>query len=106
MNLNGQPTIDQLAQLFASCKDSHDNHILWISESGEVNLSPCADESEFGKTHPQMRARLKMYRRGQGYIGKKAAADKDFVGRVLHTLQQEFSHLPAKAEVQVVDRYC
>src|SRR3546814_2113655 len=33
-------------------------------------------------------ARLKMYRRGQGYVGKKAAADKDFMGRVLQTLTQ------------------
>ena len=41
-----------------------------------------------------------------GNIGKKAAADKDFVGRVLATLTQEWQNLQAKPEVRVIDRYC
>ncbi|MCY1453739.1 hypothetical protein D9M71_707510 [compost metagenome] len=53
-----------------------------------------------------MLARLKMYRRGHGYVGKKAAADKDFIGRVLQTLTQQWNQLQHQSEVRILDRYC
>ncbi|MGE8099929.1 hypothetical protein [Pseudomonas fluorescens] len=109
MNLNNQPTIDELARMFAAHKDSHDSHILWIAESGQVHidcLSPHAHEDEFEKNKHDLRARLKMYRRGQGYVGKKAAADKDFVGRVLETLNQAWKSAQGQSGVCVIDRYC
>ncbi|MBA1200219.1 hypothetical protein G7009_00160 [Pseudomonas capeferrum] len=102
MNLNDQPTIDQLAQLFATRKDSLDDHLLWVNHSGQVRLDrvpPHITEAEFEEHMPSMRARFKVYRRGQGYVGKKAAADTEFVGRVLQTLQQQW---PVACEQQVV----
>ncbi|MDG9884175.1 MULTISPECIES: hypothetical protein [Pseudomonas] len=107
MNLNEQPTIQELAKLFAARKDTLDSHILWICEAGEVHidsLSPCTTEDEFEQRKPGMRARMKMYRRGQGYVGKKAAADTQFVGRVLETLQQEWPALREGQGVRVIDR--
>jgi hypothetical protein len=77
MNLNHQPTIEQLAHLFAARKDSLDSHILWVCASGEVNIEPLAPhaaEHEFEQSRPTMRARLRTYRRGGGYVGRKAAA--------------------------------
>jgi len=109
MNLNEKPTIEELAKLFAARKDSLDSHILWICDAGEVHiegLGACSAESEFEQRKPNMRARLKMYRRGQGYVGKKAAADTQFVGRVLATLQQEWPTLRDSQGVQVIDRLC
>ena len=109
MNLNNQPTIDELARLFASHQDNHDSHVLWVCKSGEVHidcLAPHSQESEFEKAHHSMRARLKMYRRGQGYVGKKAAADKDFIGRVLQTLSHEWQLMQDQSEVRLVDKYC
>ncbi|MGY1447153.1 MULTISPECIES: hypothetical protein [Pseudomonas] len=109
MNLNNQPTIDELSHLFAAQKDSHDSHILWIAKSGQVHidcLSPHAHEEEFDKNNQDLLARLKMYRRGQGYVGKKAAADRDFIGRVLDTLKNEWQSLQNKSEVRVIDRFC
>jgi len=108
MNLNNQPTIDELARMFAAQKDSHDSHILWIAKSGQVHidcLSPHAHEEEFDKNNQDLLARLKMYRRGQGYVGKKAAADRDFIGRVLDTLKNEWQSLQNKSEVRVIDRF-
>ena len=45
MNLNNQPSVNALAKLFATRKDSLDNHILWINETGDVHLDPlpCGD---------------------------------------------------------------
>ncbi|MFF7709145.1 hypothetical protein [Pseudomonas sp. NPDC007930] len=108
MNLNDQPTVDDLAQLFAARRDSHDSHILWVCESGDVHieaLGPEACETAFEQHRPSMRARLRTYRRGGGYVGKKAAADRDFLHRVLHTLTQECQGL-RRGAVKVVDRYC
>ena len=109
MNLNNQPTIDQLAQLFAARKDTLDNHILWVSDAGDVHidrLSTCDEEEQFLQSHPDMCARLRTYRRGQGYVGRKAAADKDFLGRVLQTLQDEWPNAQQHGGVREVDRYC
>ncbi|MBC2657900.1 hypothetical protein H7A76_20865 [Pseudomonas sp. MSSRFD41] len=109
MNLNNQPTIDELARMFAARKDSHDSHILWIAKSGQVHidcLSPHSHEAEFDRNNQELAARLKMYRRGQGYVGKKAAADKDFIGRVLETLKTEWQSLRGNSEVRVIDRFC
>jgi hypothetical protein len=106
MNLNNQPTVEQLAHLIAQQRDSIDCHILWVCEAGEVHidrLQEHAGESEFEQRNPSMRARLKMYRRGQGYLGKKAAADTEYVGRVLQTLEGVWGQV---REVKVVDRYC
>ncbi|WP_213877435.1 hypothetical protein [Pseudomonas sp. dw_358] len=109
MNLNQQPTIDELARLFAARKDSLDSHILWVCETGEVKiepLTPHAAESEFEQSRPSMRARLRTYRRGAGYVGRKAAADHDFLGQVLQTLKREWPEVRHGREVRVVDQYC
>ena len=109
MNLNNRPTIDQLATLFAARKDTLDSHILWVCESGEVKiepLTPHAAESEFEQSRPTMKARLRTYRRGAGYVGRKAAADREFLGRVLHTLKHEWQQVEGQPSLKVVDQYC
>jgi hypothetical protein len=53
-----------------------------------------------------MRARLKMYRKGQGYVGKKAAADKEFLGQVLQTLSSEWGTAQRESGVRVIDKLC
>ena len=109
MNLNNQPTLDELAHLFAARKDKHGSHILWISESGEVHLdslAPEVGEEGFAKRTPNMRARLRTYHRGKGYVGKKAAADRDYIGRVYSTLNQAWSVARSQPEVAYIDRYC
>ncbi|GFM87910.1 hypothetical protein PSCICO_33090 [Pseudomonas cichorii] len=93
MNINNHPTIDELARLFAVRKDTLDSHILWIANSGEVHIdpmSPCTAESEFQANHPEMLSSLKMFRRGQGYVGKKAAADTEFMASLLQNLKDEW----------------
>lgn len=109
MNLNNQPTIDELAEMFAAQKDTLDDHILWIGKSGQVHidcLAPHTQEEEFDKNHRELAARLKMYRRGQGYVGKKAAADRNFIEQVFHTLNTEWQSLKGHSQVKVIDRYC
>jgi hypothetical protein len=109
MNLNDTPTVDQLAQLLATRKDRNDSHILWVCEAGNVyveGLGAHAEEVHFERQRPAMRARLRTYRRGLGYVGRKAAADREFVSRVLHTLTQEWQAIKGQEGVHVIDQYC
>lgn len=109
MNLNNQPTINELAEMFAAKKDTLDDHILWIGKSGQVHidcLEPHTREEEFDNNNQELAARLKMYRRGQGYVGKKAAADRNFIEQVFHTLNTEWQSLKDNSQVKVIDRYC
>lgn len=96
MNMNRHAHLDELARLFAACKDTLDCHMLWLCDSGEVHLdpmSPCSQESEFRETHPQLRACVRMFRRGQGYVGKKAAADSAYLESVLDAIDTQRQQL-------------
>ncbi len=108
MNLNNQPTIDELAEMFAAQKDTLDDHILWIGKSGEVQLDclePNTEEAEFDRNNRELAARLKVYRRGQGYVGKKAAADRNFIEQVFDTLNNAWAAVKDSSQVKVIDRY-
>ena len=62
MNLNNQPTIEELAEMFAAQKDTLDDHILWIGKSGEVQidcLAPHTEEAEFDRNNRELAARLR-----------------------------------------------
>jgi len=108
MNLNNQPTIDELAEMFAAQKDTLDDHIVWSGKSGEVKidcLAPHTEEAEFDRNNRELAARLKMYRRGQGYVGKKAAADRNFIEQVFDTLNNAWESFKDSSQVKVIDRY-
>ena len=46
-----------------------------------------------------------MYRRGQGYVGKKAAADRNFIEQVFDTLNNAWASFKDSSQVKVIDRY-
>lgn len=103
MNITRHATTDELARLFAARKDTLDCHLLWLSDTGEVHLdamAPCSQESEFRDLHPQMRVCVKMFRRGQGYVGKKAAADQAYLESLLKDLEAEW-HLAQRESSRV-----
>ena len=108
MNLNNQPTVNELARLFAAQKDTLNDHILWINDAGDVRIdavTSCKEETRFEEDRPQMRAHLKMYRRGQGYVGKKAAADNDYMARVLQTLTLTWEKAQTEPALVKVNSY-
>ena len=39
MNLDDNPTIEQLRELLRSCDDSAGHHVLWVKKTGDVELS-------------------------------------------------------------------
>lgn len=109
MNLNHSISPEELARLFAMRKDKNESHILWVGEKGDVHLDrlPAGmEEAEFEKCTPHMRVRFRTYRRGKGYVGKKAAADTDFIGRVHRSLTEQWCQARHDSGVRYLDRYC
>ncbi|MBD8495400.1 hypothetical protein [Pseudomonas syringae] len=95
-------TPDELARLFAARKDTLDCHILWITHSGEVRLDPMTpytQESEFCAAQRNLCIAVKMFRRGLGYVGKKAAADEAFIECQLDELRQAWRKARPSARV-------
>ena len=54
MNLNDNPTKEQLADLLRPCDDRLD-HVLWVGRDGVVHITP---RGEFERTEPDEFARL------------------------------------------------
>ncbi len=111
MNFNQQPTIDDLSTLFASRKDKHSSHILWLCSTGEVRLDPIApemNEEDFMQRKPSMRARFRTYRQGKGYVGRKAAADRQYMESLYQRLQHEWRNREQQgsSEINLIDSYC
>lgn len=109
MNLNQQPSIDDLSKLFAKRKDKHCSHILWLCSTGEVRLDPLApemNEDEFMKRKPSMRARFRTYRQGNGYVGRRAAADRQYMESLYQRLQHEWRERKTESSVAMIDSYC
>jgi len=109
MNLNHSLSPEDLARLFAERKDKNESHILWVCDQGDVHLDrlPAGmEEEEFEKRTPNMRVRFRAYRRGKGYVGRKAAADADFIGRVHRTLTEQWHVARSNPGVHYLDRYC
>lgn len=58
------------------------------------------------RNHPELHARMPIYRRGKGYVGKKAAADRQFVNDVFQTLNREWSLSQGQGQVRRIASYC
>jgi hypothetical protein len=109
MNLNHQPTVDQLARILAAGRDTLDDHILWVCQRGDVHIDALANDADgedFERNHPELRARMPIYRRGKGYVGKKAAADRQFVNDVFQTLNREWTLGQGQGQVRRIASYC
>lgn len=93
MNLNTNPTEKELSALIAVCDDNAGNHILWVSQSGDVaitllnNIGPIG----FQENTPSMAMRYETFQQGNDYVGLAASEDQSHVSRLLKDLSSEWS---------------
>ena len=89
MNLNNNPTLDELRVIFAAADDAAGHHALWIDTAGDVHLSMIPPELTplgFEQVTPSMKVRCETYTAGGGYVGPAAAADNKFMGDTFRRL--------------------
>jgi hypothetical protein len=101
MNLNNNPTLDQLRGLLERCDDSAGSHVLWVKNTGEVQLSLLApDQSSvaFQQAHPDAQIRVETFLAGNEYVGSDAAADQEWVSELFERLVTEWSRVKGRPD--------
>ncbi|NHZ94568.1 hypothetical protein [Massilia sp. CCM 8734] len=94
MNLNQNPTVDQLKVIVAACDDEETHHILWVDNTGEVRVTPLPDDitpSGFERKFPTTLLRFETYHQGNGYVGQEAADDEAHMNSVFNSLVREWA---------------
>ncbi|CNK96636.1 MULTISPECIES: hypothetical protein [Yersinia] len=98
MNLNNNPTEQELSGLIAVCDDKAGNHILWVSKAGDVEIALLINQGPiaFEESTPSMAMRYETFQQGNDYVGKDAAGDTTHVSRLFNDLINEWGKYSGK----------
>jgi hypothetical protein len=106
MNLNSNPTSAQLRELVRQCDDAAGHHILWVSKSGDVEISRIArDQVGFEDTHADLQLRFETFVAGNEYVGPDAASDDDWISELFENLKGEWEKARGKPETAYVNTF-
>jgi hypothetical protein len=94
MNMNSNPTSDQLKSLLAAADDNAAHHMLWVGFDGEVHLDRVPEDRSpvgyYEDRKAEMKTRLETFQSGNDYVGEKAAEDKAWVSRLFNALTKDW----------------
>lgn len=109
MNLNQNPTKEQLKSLFSSCDDTIGHHVLWVARNGDVALNPHPSDlisvGTFDHANPDILLRYETFRQGTGYVGQQAAENEKFIERMFKSLQREWPTVTDRSPQRYVDLF-
>jgi hypothetical protein len=108
MNLNNNPTPEQLRTLIRQGDDSAGHHVLWVKRTGEVELSRLPKDGSpvaFEKEHPDMQLRSEAFLAGNEYVGPDAADDDQWVHDLFDNLLKQWPQAKGKPEVAHIERF-
>jgi hypothetical protein len=108
MNLDNDPTIEQLQELTAKCDDQSAHHVMWVSESGDVFIDPIPPNGtpiSFDESKPELKIRYETSERGNGYVGPAAAEDLAYMQRLLSLLTEKWQRLRDVEGRHYIDYY-
>ncbi|RYF68424.1 MAG: hypothetical protein EOO39_19455, partial [Cytophagaceae bacterium] len=94
MNLDRQPTIDQLSQLIASVDDMQDSHILYVTKTGDVQLAvfDAATAANADYAHEDaIQFVLDTFMQGEGHTGQQAAQDQAWIDELFSSLCENWA---------------
>jgi len=96
MNLNEEPTKQQLKQLLAMQDDTKGHHVVWVDKEGEVHITRLE-----GDQVPQnleryveetVKFRYESLSRNAGYVGIKASEDDSWVDELFNQLVSDWKN--------------
>ena len=93
MNLNYNPTLDQLRQIIAGVDDTQDSHILYVTKNGDVRLTIFRSDTAAGADYANeetLQFVLDTFLIGEGYVGQQAAQDPEWMDEVLSDLNEHW----------------
>jgi hypothetical protein len=104
MNLNNNPTMDQLRDLLRACDDRAGRHIMWADRAGEVRVTPIPSEvTDFVRSQTDLRMWLRVFVSGQNYVGPAAAEDTGWVEDLYLALRKNWPKAQARNAVTAVE---
>ncbi len=106
MNLNDNPTIEELREMIRPCNDWAGSHVLWVKKTGEVVLSRIRwdhPSAEFQRAQPDMQMRVETFGAGKEYVGPEAADNQEWMSELFGRLLSEWSNAKGKPNVAYVD---
>lgn len=94
MNLNQNPTRDQLADLFRPCHD-REWHVVWADRAGEVHITRTAPDPEptiegFAAAHPDAQLVLRPMAPDCQFVGPAGADDWMWVEDVFGAMMDQW----------------
>lgn len=108
MNLDANPSVEQLRDLIARCDDLGGDHVLWVTRTGDVELTTVRGEDTrdgFQKIHPEMQLRCETFLVGNQYVGPEAAKDDHWLAELFDRLLNEWHSGKGRTVVATIDRF-
>jgi hypothetical protein len=108
MNLDFNPTIEQLRELVRQCDDSAGPHVLWVKKTGEVDIASVPQgqtPARFEEAHPEMQLRFETFLAGNEYVGRDAAADDDWISELFDRLRSEWHNAKGRPDVAYAEKF-
>lgn len=106
MNLDNNPTVDQLRDMVRKCDDSAGHHALWVHKNGDVEISRVPtkeDPPSFEEAHPDTQLRFETFEAGNEYVGPDAADDNAWMSELFERLTSQWNVAKGKTGVEYVD---
>lgn len=108
MNMEQNPTGEELRELIRSCDDLAGHHVLWIAKNGDVHVSRLPKDAapdSFDETQPDVQLRCETFVAGNEYVGPGAAEDNDWINELFATLTSKWPRAKGKPQVEHVDQF-
>ena len=107
MNLEKNPTVEELQSLLNACDDRAGHHVLWVDRNADVHVSrvPNGDAPGWPAAQPDMQLRYETFQAGNEYVGPGAAADDGWVRQLLDALLTEWPKAKGQPTVGYLDQF-
>ncbi|WP_460952879.1 hypothetical protein [Spirosoma litoris] len=95
MNLNQNPTRDQLKLLLAECDNTRRSHLLYVKSDGDVRIKSFLNYRSYAEwvddNPDDILLRFEHYDKGQNYVGPVAAQNEPWIERLYNALLDNWS---------------
>ena len=96
MNLNNNPTVDQLRDLLRPWDDRAAHHVLWVDRSGEAHITEMERKAWRPPPPPQevldnAAVRFETFWAGNGFVGPEAAASDEWITDAFNYLMRDWA---------------
>ena len=108
MNMNQNPTVEELRELIRACDDLAGHHVLWVAKNGDVHVSRVPKDKTpvgFEEAQLDMQLRCETFEAGNEYVGPEAAQDDDWIEQLFDALTKEWPKAKSKPEVEYIGQF-